>query len=125
MGFSPLFTTQIEARNGVASIALCGELDMATVPILEHHLAQFESDGVAEIVLDLRGLTFMDSTAVHAFLDARDRAKTSGRRLTLIEPSPHARRVFELTGTRSLLSELGAVEVPEQAGAGSDSGSDR
>ena len=120
MGFLPLFTTQIELRNGVASMALCGELDMATVPILERHLEECEGDGVAEVVLDLWDLTFMDSTAVHAFLAARDRATTRGHLLTLVRPSPRALRVFELTGTQFLLSEQEAVIVPEQTGAGSD-----
>jgi len=119
MGFSPFFTTQIEARDGVASVALRGELDMATVPILEHQLAEFEGDRVPEVVLDLRDLTFMDSTAVHFFMAARDRARTSGHRLTLVGPSPGARRVFELTGTQFLLSEQETV-VPAEADAGSD-----
>ena len=39
MGFAPQFSSRIESRNGVASIALSGELDVTTAPILEEHLA--------------------------------------------------------------------------------------
>ena len=46
MGFTPEFTARIESRNGVASIALSGELDIATAPVLEGHLALFEPDAV-------------------------------------------------------------------------------
>lgn len=103
MGFVRPFNIQTELRDGVVRIALCGELDMTTVPTLERHLAESEGDGAMEIVLDLSDLTFMDSTAVHAFLAAHHRAKTRGQKLTLVRPSRFARRVFELTGTQFLL----------------------
>ena len=39
MGFAPQFTARTESRNGVVSIALSGELDMATVPVLDEQEA--------------------------------------------------------------------------------------
>lgn len=111
MGSEPQFTAQINSRNGVASIALRGELDIATVPDLESHLAPFEGNGVSAIMLDLRELTFIDSTGLHALLRARDRAKTDGHRLILVGARPSARRLFELTGTEFLLDDQDAVGV--------------
>jgi anti-anti-sigma factor len=84
MGFAPVFTARTESRNGVASIALSGELDVATVPILEDHLALLKGDGVVAIMLDLRDVTFLDCSALRAFLAARERATTNGHRLTLV-----------------------------------------
>jgi anti-anti-sigma factor len=77
MGSDPQFSAQINSRNGVASIALRGELDIATVPDLEGHLAPFESDGVSAILLDLRELTFIDSVALHSLV-----VRGSGQRRT-------------------------------------------
>jgi len=37
MKFAPQFIARIESQNGVARIALSGELDMATVPVLKEH----------------------------------------------------------------------------------------
>jgi anti-anti-sigma factor len=70
MGFQPgsSFGIQDDRRNGVARLALRGELDLATAPKLEGHLEQVEQDGVRAVVLDLRDLTFVDSTGLHAFL---------------------------------------------------------
>jgi hypothetical protein len=37
MEFAPQFIARIESQNGVARIALSGEFDMATVPVLKEH----------------------------------------------------------------------------------------
>jgi anti-anti-sigma factor len=97
------FSARVESGEGVAVIALVGNLDLETVPVLEEHLALVEADGVEAIKIDLRELTFIDTTAIHAFLAARDRAKANGRRLILVGAGPPARRLLELTDTEFLL----------------------
>ena len=105
MGSQIPFTADVEARDGVAKIALSGELDLATVPLLGEHLERFESDGVTAIVLDLRNLTFMDSTGLVACLRARDRAVERGHRFMIVQPGPAPQRIFEITGTEFLLDD--------------------
>jgi anti-anti-sigma factor len=111
MGFAPEFTARIDSRNGVVNIALSGELDRTTVPILEDHLASFEDDGVTAIMLDLRELTFLDRSAMHVFLAARERAYSKGHRLILVGANPSVRRLFELTDTEFLLNDQDAAGV--------------
>lgn len=101
----PLFGTRVEGDDGVAVMALTGELDMATAPILRENLAQIEASGAVTIVLDLREVTFVDSTGLHEFVEARSRAQDNGHRLLIGGASPAAERLFELTGTRFLLDE--------------------
>lgn len=60
---------------------MSGDLDLATAPILSEKLAPFEGNGVSTIILDLRDLTFIDSTGMHTFLEARNRAMSNGQRL--------------------------------------------
>lgn len=110
----PQFSAKSDSRNGVASIALRGELEMATLPDLEGHLAPFESNGVSAIMLDLGELTFMDSTGLHALVRARERARTHGQQLILVGARPSARRLFELTCTEYLLDDQDVVGVIEQ-----------
>ncbi|MEA2580979.1 MAG: anti-sigma factor antagonist [Actinomycetota bacterium] len=112
-GFSGL-TTRIDSRNGVASITLSGELDVATVPVLERHLALFESNGIGGIILDLRELTFLDYSGLHIFLAAHTRAKVSGRKLILIGATHATRRLFEVTSTEFLLDDGDAAGVLDQ-----------
>jgi anti-anti-sigma factor len=48
------------------------------------------------VVVDLRAVTFMDSSALHVLLRAAQRL---GSRLHLVPGPPHVNRVFELTAT--------------------------
>ena len=120
VGSPPEFTAEVESRNGVVHIALGGELDMVSVPILAEHLARYESDGIAAIVLDLRNLTFLDSSGLHAFLRARKHAEANGHRLVLIGATQRTRRVFELTGTQFLMDGHEAVGALDQFTAGTN-----
>jgi anti-sigma B factor antagonist len=88
------FSAQIESRNDVARIALTGELDMGTVPELEHHLGLCQADGATAIVVNLRDLGFIDSSGMHAFVRARTDAQANGNRLHLVGASRAAQRLF-------------------------------
>jgi anti-anti-sigma factor len=103
MGFD--FQARTESQNGMTSIALGGELDMETAPVLQEALAQAERTGASTIVLDLQDLSFMDSTGLMAFLSARDRAELDGHDLILSSAGPSARRLFHITKTEFLLEE--------------------
>ena len=111
MGSEQHFSATINSRNGVASIALHGELDLATVRDLEGHLAPFESNGVSAIMLDMRELTFIDSVALSSIIRARQRAQMNGQRLILVGARPTARRLFEITSTEYLLDDEETVGV--------------
>jgi anti-sigma B factor antagonist len=111
MGSEPQFSATINSRNGVASIALRGELDLASVSDLEGHLAPFERDGVSAIMLDMRELTFIDSVALSSIVRARQRAESNGQRLILVGARPTARRLFELTSREYLLDDEETVGV--------------
>ena len=92
-------------RNGVARVALTGELDMSTVSAVEHTLDVCRADRVEAVIVDLRGLSFLDSSGLHAFLRARNDADENGHRLHLVSASRPARVVFEVTETAFLLDE--------------------
>jgi anti-anti-sigma factor len=101
----PPFGAWSQEKDGVATIALSGELDMATAPILSDSLARFEGNGVSTIVLDLHDLTFIDSTGLHVSLEARNRAMSNGQRLLVRGASPTAQRHVEIVGQQFLLDD--------------------
>jgi anti-anti-sigma factor len=93
----------IEHGAGAVTIRLAGELDVATAPRVEEELKQAEAGEEATIVLDLSGLTFMDSTGVRLVLSAHARSRQDSDRLRLVR-GPHAvHRVFELSGVADTL----------------------
>jgi anti-anti-sigma factor len=105
MGLQSLLGTRSQEQNGVVTIALSGDLDLATAPILSKKLAPFEGNGVSTIILDLQDLTFIDSTGMHAFLEARNRAMSNGQRLIVRGASPTTQRHIKIVGLQVLLDD--------------------
>jgi anti-sigma B factor antagonist len=84
-------------RNGGAQIALKGELDIATAPKLEEEVRRLEAEGRGLIVIDLRGLDFMDSSGLRALLAADTRARERGARLVIVRGHDRIQRVLRIT----------------------------
>ncbi len=78
-------------------LELSGELDLATAPKLEDELKHVEQSEPALIVLDLRPLSFMDSSGLRALLAADARAREAGRRLVLVRGDERVQRVLRIT----------------------------
>jgi anti-sigma B factor antagonist len=105
MGLPSPLGTRSQEQNGVVTIALSGDLDLATAPILSKKLAPLEGNGVSTIILDLQDLTFIDSTGMHAFLEARNRAMSNGQQLIVRGASPTVQRHIEIVGLQFLLDD--------------------
>ena len=94
---SPLqFTVNVYRDRGAVVVAPRGELDLATVDQLRERLAEHESATV--LVLDLRGLTFMDSSGVALVLEHQRRAEADGGDFRLVSGYGEVQRLFEVTG---------------------------
>jgi anti-anti-sigma factor len=117
MGLEERFTVQVVVRHGVTSLALSGELDLATAQVLDDRLADAERTGDS-ILLDLRDLTFLDGYGLSVMLQARDRARGNGHGLVVVAASRQARTVFEATGTISALEDEEAIGVLERFTSG-------
>ena len=78
-------------------LALKGELDLSTIERVEQELTRAEDDGHRLIVLDLSGLTFLDSTGLRTIVTADQRARRSGRRLVILKGPATVHRVFTIT----------------------------
>jgi anti-anti-sigma factor len=86
-------------REAVVVAAIAGELDIANAGELEGEIAQAVGNDADGLVLDLAGLTFMDSSGVHVLFHLAERLRTSGRRMAVIAPPGSApRRLLELSG---------------------------
>jgi anti-sigma B factor antagonist len=91
------FGVTIERRDGAVHVALSGELDVSTAPQLEDDLRRVEAEQPDSIVLDLRKLTFMDSTGLRLLIMADARAREEGRRLAIGRGNDMIQRVLHLT----------------------------
>jgi anti-sigma B factor antagonist len=93
-------------------LELQGELDMACAPQLDEALAGADLDGSDAVVLDLRGVCFLDSTGLKAIFRARKAVRESGRRFAVTEGSAQVQRLLSLT---RLVDHLQMIDTPESA----------
>jgi anti-anti-sigma factor len=81
-------------------VALEGEYDISSVPGLHESLC--DRTDATEIVADLTGVTFMDSSGLRAMLEIREQLESEGRRLVLEGVPDQVARLFEVAGITSL-----------------------
>jgi anti-anti-sigma factor len=92
-------------EGGALRVVVRGELDLASASRLEAALAgPSTGDGRGTVTVDLRGLTFMDSTGVRALLQATEDAGRAGTDLRFLLPEAGgARLTLDETGVEALL----------------------
>jgi anti-anti-sigma factor len=93
----PLTITAESQAEGMR-VMFTGELDIAAAQEAEEAVRQAESEGDGALTLDLRGLTFMDSTGLRLLVAADRRAQEAGRTLRIVRGPDPIQRVLELTG---------------------------
>jgi anti-sigma B factor antagonist len=91
--------------SGAATLALAGDLDLATAHLLDQHVhrALVESRP-AGLVIDVTDLEFCDSTGVHALIRARREAHQHGSTFQVTNPNGITRRTFQVTGVLEVLT---------------------
>jgi anti-sigma B factor antagonist len=92
-------------------VLLRGDLDLSTAKQAEQGIEDAERSGLKTVVIDLRGLTFMDSTGLRVIVSADKRARRANRRAVIIQGPAAVRRVFEIT---RLDERLDIVSTPEE-----------
>lgn len=81
-----------------------GELDLDTEPRLEEKIAAVREQGAPRLVLDLRKLTFMDSTGLRLVIRWDSAAKEGGFEFAVVPGPDVVQRVIRLTGMDDQLS---------------------
>jgi anti-sigma B factor antagonist len=101
-------------------VEVTGEIDVASAPALRDRLLALLNRGAPDLVIDLRGVTFIDSTGVGSLLRVYHRQSLLGGALHFVADQSAVLRVFELMAlTRRLhvAPSVAAVEVCCPAGA--------
>jgi anti-anti-sigma factor len=109
-------TYESHNNGNMVRLALAGEFDLSNAAQVEDALKEIEHEHPPLLVLDLRELTFMDSTGLRVMVSADARARDDSRRLAVVQGPESVHRVFRITG---LDDHLEMVETPEAA-VGSD-----
>jgi len=87
-------------------VVVAGELDMTAAFKLEPEVDRLlAAPGAQRLVLDLAGVTFVDSAGLGALLAIRERTQDLGVGFALVNPSAAVRRMLEWSGTGAMLAD--------------------
>jgi anti-sigma B factor antagonist len=93
-----LFSCDVGRNGSSAWVRPAGDLDLDTVHRVESALAELREEGCDNLVLDLRGLAFMDSTGLRLVIRWQTAARDDGFRFAVVPGAEVVQRVFRLTG---------------------------
>jgi anti-sigma B factor antagonist len=95
-------------------LSVSGEVDIQTSPILDEHVERVLGQGASSMVVDLGGVTFLDSTGLSVLIAGLKRCQDAGGTMRVTSPRPNVRRVFEVTGLTDVFQiDPGEGPVPD------------
>jgi anti-sigma B factor antagonist len=103
-------TTQESERGDCVILALNGELDLDTAPILYSSLEEVLGRGGRRIVINASALTFCDSTGLSALLTAYQACASAGGYLRLAAPDEMLTRLLAVVGLQATIPVYPTVD---------------
>jgi anti-sigma B factor antagonist len=101
-------TRQVD--NGVTVVAPTGRLDVAGAPALKDAISEALKNGQPRVVLDMEGISFVDSTGLGSVIAALKQIRSSQGDLRLAAPNQQVRVVLELTTLDRVFPYYSTVE---------------
>lgn len=99
-----------QAENGVTVVAPTGRLDVAGAPALKDAINEVVKNGPPRVVIDMEGVSFVDSTGLGSVISALKQIRGSQGELRLAAPNQQVRVVLELTTLDRVFPYYATVE---------------
>lgn len=99
-----------QSPTGVTVVAPTGRLDVAGAPALKDAISEAARDGAPRIVIDMEGVSFVDSTGLGSVIAALKQIRSREGELRLAAPNQQARVVLELTTLDRVFPYYATVE---------------
>ena len=87
----------VEERGGAIVVRLAGELDLYNAHLVRDELIAAAERGPERLIVELSGVTFIDSTGLGVLIEARTRL-ANRRAFLLVGPGLETRRALEISG---------------------------
>lgn len=100
----------VSEENGFTVLAVRGEVDVYTAPRLREKLVELVTQGKHQIVVDLEGVEFLDSTGLGVLVGGLKRVRSHEGDLALVCTQHRILKVFEITGLTKVFSIHDSVE---------------
>jgi anti-anti-sigma factor len=104
------------SQRAATVLTVTGEIDLATAPDLGQRLAKVTGSG--DIVADLTGVTFIDSTGLWVLISAHEAATEAGGRLCVVVTDGVVTKLLRITGVDRELHVFASLSEALDAGDG-------
>ncbi len=96
--------------DGHAVVDVKGEIDVYTAPKLREKLIELVSEGSYEVVVNLEGVDFLDSTGLGVLVGALKRVKAHEGTLALVCTQDNLLKIFKITGLTKVFDMHSSIE---------------
>jgi anti-sigma B factor antagonist len=104
------FEIDVQERKGSVLVRLSGEIDLAAVEAVETELLPLE-ERFPTVILDLRGVTFLDSTGLRTIVSADARARKNAFELKIVRGPEQVQKILYLAGLDKILPLVDPEEL--------------
>lgn len=94
-----------EARGEATVVRVVGVLDALALEDVSRTLTDTQR-GQGPVVIDLEGVTFMDSRGLGSLLAANERTREGAPQVSIYRPSEAVQRLLDVSGVRGVLPEV-------------------
>lgn len=109
--FADEFQASLATLAGeISLVVVSGDLDLHTSERLRQAIDEATAVGADTVLLDLSGVSFVDSTALGVLVQRTKRLEGRGRTLAVVTNDPRTRRVFEVTGLDRVLNTYATLQ---------------
>jgi anti-sigma B factor antagonist len=101
---------EVDQRGRYTVLSVRGEVDVYTAPRLRERLIELVSQGSHQVVVDLEGVDFLDSTGLGVLVGGLKRLRSHDGDMILVCTQPRILKVFEITGLTKVFAIHDSVE---------------
>ena len=101
---------ETSTRDGHAVLALRGEIDVYTAPLLRQAILDLIEQGKLNVVIDMHEVDFLDSTGLGVLVEGLKRVKTREGSFAIVAIEDKILKIFDITGLNKAFPIHGSVE---------------
>lgn len=99
-----MLNVKTETLEAAVVVAPLGDIDLSGSPTLRQELRRAQMSKLPKLVVDLRGVSYMDSSGVATLVEAMQMARKSNTKLVLCNMQPRVRSIFEIARLDSVFT---------------------
>jgi anti-sigma B factor antagonist len=104
--------------EGRTVVEVSGEIDVYTAPKLRESLLNLVDSGNYQLIIDMEGVEFLDSTGLGVLVGGLKRVRAHDGAIDLVCTQGRILRIFRITGLSNVFSIYDSVEAALEAGPG-------